>query len=226
MKKRIRIQGALIFLVIISLLLFSKFIIPDWQNEPFEEFFDILGILLVLFGFLLRILARGYKEEMSDAGHTLVDGGPYSLMRNPMYFGTLLIGTGVIAVLFRLWTLPLFLIIYIAIYIPQVNREEKILLSRFGDAYKSFCAVSPKYFPNIPRLLHFRKHASMLRWSWFKKESGPMIATITVIFLIETWQDMELFGFGVFLEEFFEFLLVLLTFFAVISILAHGKHDG
>lgn len=216
----------LIFLAVILLILLARFTIPNWKKEPLEEFFDILGIILLLCGFLLRIVARGYKEEMSQGGNKLVTDGPYYVMRNPMYFGTLIIGAGIISVLLKLWTFPVFLIIYLFIYIPQVNREEKILLTRFGEDYKSYCEVAPKYFPNIRRLLYFKTLISLLKLRWLKKELVPLIITVTVVFIIEIWQDVRLFGFREFFDEFLEFLLVILIFAVIISILSRHKHNN
>jgi protein-S-isoprenylcysteine O-methyltransferase Ste14 len=225
MKKRIRMQGMFIFFGVILLILLFRFTTPSWRIEPLEDFFDTLGILLVLCGFLLRIIARGYKEEMSQGGNKLVRDGPYYLVRNPRYFGTLMIGTGVISVLFELWTLPVFLIIYLSIYIPQVNREEKILLTRFGEDYKSYCESTPKYFINFYRLLKVNVYALLIKPSWIKKELSSMLATIIVIFIIEIWQDVRLFGIGEIYDEFLELSLDILIFLLIIAIFAYRKRD-
>ncbi|MDI6758843.1 MAG: methyltransferase, partial [Candidatus Omnitrophota bacterium] len=140
MKKRIRIQGMLIFLAVVLTISIPKFVFPYWKEEPLEEFLDVLGVGIVLFGFLFRIAARGYKEEKSFGGKNLVKDGPYYLMRNPMYFGTSLIGIGITIALFKLWIILLFLIICFLIYIPQVKKEED-LLSRV----KSFLSCKSKY---------------------------------------------------------------------------------
>jgi protein-S-isoprenylcysteine O-methyltransferase Ste14 len=225
MKKRIRIQGTLIFLAIILLILFARFIIPSWKKEPLEDFFDISGIILVLSGFLLRIIARGHKEEISQGGNKLVTDGPYCLIRNPMYFGTLLIGTGIISILLNFWALSVFLIIYLLIYVPQISREEKILLKRFGEDYEKYRNHTPKYFPSIIRLLNFRSYIPLLKFSWVKKEWPALTATVTAIFIIEIWQDVKLFGVEEFFDEFLEFFLIIIVFIAAIFILNHNKYD-
>lgn len=225
MKKRIRIQGLLIFLVIVLFVLFANFVIPQWQKEWEDELFDTFGVLFVLFGFLLRMVARGYKEEVSQGGRKLVMQGPYTLMRNPMYFGTLMIGTGIISTLFRFWTLPLFLVIYFSIYIPQVNREEKILSARFGKDYKSYCDAIPRYLPKIRRLSDFKALMSLPKLPWLKKESGPLTATILVIFIIEIWQDAKLFGFGEVSAELLELLFVILAFMLIVIVLSCREHS-
>lgn len=84
-------------------ILFSKFLFPHWKKEILDEFLDAIGISLVLFGFLFRIAARGYKADGSPEGKKLITNGLYGLMRNPMYVGTLLIGLGINLVLFEWW---------------------------------------------------------------------------------------------------------------------------
>lgn len=220
MKKRIKIQGGLVFLAVILFILFSRFIIPSWKKEAWDEFFDIAGIVLVLSGFLLRIIARGYKEEVSQGGDKLVTDGPYALIRNPMYLGTLLIGTGVISVLLKFWTLAIFLIVYLFIYVPQIKREERILLKRFGQDYEKYNRCVPKYFPGIGGLLNLKTQISLLNLQWIKKEISPLILTIIFIFIIEIWQDVALFGVREIISESVELLLVVLAFIVIVSILA------
>src|SRR3990167_1802669 len=116
MKPRIKIQGLSIFISIVITIFLHKMLFPRWEGRLWNELFNFLGILLVLFGFLFRVSARGHKEERSSQGRSLVNDGPYALVRNPMYFGTLLIGIGAIAILFQFWTIFLFLAVFLLIY--------------------------------------------------------------------------------------------------------------
>jgi len=221
MKKRIKIQGFLIFLAVITTILLSKFPFPYWKKEPLDEFLDAVGIVLVLFGFLFRIAARGYKEEESHSGQRLIKDGPYVLIRNPMYFGTFMIGMGIILVLFASWVVAIFLIIFFSIYIPQVKREEKELYKRFGEEYRNYCKITPKYFPNPRCLLNIRNCMS-LKFAWIKKELSSLITVITGILIIEIWEDIKLFGRKEFLGELLELILIIVSF-SIIVILVLGR---
>ncbi|MBI3991233.1 MAG: isoprenylcysteine carboxylmethyltransferase family protein, partial [Candidatus Omnitrophica bacterium] len=143
MKYRTQIQRILILLVLVSTLFFAKFLFPVWKEEPIDELFDAIGAVLVLFGFVIRISARGYKADKSNDGKSLVKEGIYCLMRNPMYFGTLLIGLGIIFALFQWWAFLLFLVVFLLIYIPQIMREEKELAKQFGEEYKEYSKKTP-----------------------------------------------------------------------------------
>jgi len=149
MKKRVRFQNFLIFLAMTASLLLSKFLFQNWKREALDEFFDALGVAILLFGFLFRISARGLKAGKSCNGKKLITDGLYSLTRNPMYFGTLLIGLGIVLVLFKWWVFLLFFSIFLLIYIPQINKEEKELSKYFGDEYRLYCEKVPRCFPNI-----------------------------------------------------------------------------
>ena len=218
MKKRIRIQGTIVFLAVILTLLLSKFSLPRWKQESLDELSDALGIVLVLFGFLFRIVARGYKEEGSCKGERLLKSGPYALLRNPMYFGTFLIGAGIILVIFALWAVVLFLVVFFMIYIPQIEREEKQLYKRFGEEYRNYCKITPKYFPNIRYLLNFRNYMP-LKFAWIKKEIVSLLAVMVVTLVIEAWEDVTLFGYKEFFKEPLELFLIIASFAIIVTLL-------
>lgn len=223
MKKRIRIQGIIIFIVVITSILFSKVLFTTWKEESLDEFTDAVGVGFVFFGFLFRISARGYKTTKSREGRSLVTDGSYGLTRNPMYFGTLLIGLGIILVLFQLWLSLLFCIIFLLIYIPQINREEERLNKQFGDEYKIYCKRTPKYFPKISSLfkLDLRDYLP-LKWPWIKKELVPLVLVIGSILALETWEDARMFGYEEYSKELLELGLVILFFIAIFR-LSHAK---
>lgn len=194
MKKRIRIQGTLTFLSIIATAFLSKYLFQDWKEKVFDEFWDVLGIVIILLGFLFRIVARGYKEENSSAGNRLIKDGPYALMRNPMYLGTLLIGLGITLVIFQWWVFLLFLTVFFLIYFPQVKSEENVLGERFGKEYKTYCKLTPRCMPNL--LLKIKKMHSCLRFklAWVKSELVSLTGIVGLVIFAEAWKEMKLFG--------------------------------
>lgn len=224
MKRRIRIQGFLIFLVVTISILLSKFLFPHWKKEALDEFLDAVGIGIVLFGLLFRIAARGYKAEISPDGKHLITDGLYALMRHPMYFGTLLIGLGIILVLFEWWAFPLFLIIFLLIYIPQIHREEDRLLRCFGEEYRAYCEKTPKYFPYFLGLFKVSlRDYLFFKWSWIKKELPSLIGVIGGIVTIEIWEDIKLFGYQEYTKELLELSLIVFSFIIIIILFYERK---
>ncbi|MDP2981636.1 MAG: isoprenylcysteine carboxylmethyltransferase family protein [Candidatus Omnitrophota bacterium] len=187
MKIRIKIQGGLMFLGLGAVILLSNFVFHHQRQPVLDGMLNALGMGLILFGFLFRISARGYKEENTSNGNALVKTGPYAVIRNPMYFGTFIIGTGVVVMLLELWFIFLFAAVFFMIYIPQMKKEERVLLERFGQEYKEYCKLTPKYFPRFDYLFRLNQYIS-LKPFWIKKEIIPMLTTIAVVILIEIWK--------------------------------------
>lgn len=209
MKKRIGIQGFLMFAALAATVLFSRFLLPDRQGEfLLDEILNAAGIALVTSGFLLRVAARGYKADLSASGASLITGGAYALMRNPMYLGTLLVGIGVGLSVF-LWWVPLaFCFIYLLIYMPQIRKEENALLGRFGQDYRRYCLATPRFFPDPLAL--FRKGARSLfffRWRWVKKELPSVIGVAALIVGARVLNNLRLSGRTEYKKEVLNFLL-------------------
>jgi len=212
----------LIAFAMITIVLLHRFLPPHWKKEGPDEFLDVLGIGIILAGFVFRISARGYKEEKSLSGKKLVTDGPYTLMRNPMYFGTLMIGIGFITVLVEWWALLVFLCVFFLIYIPQVKKEEAVLVERFGQDYKDYCKETPQYFPKIHYLLSLRKYLP-LKLSWLKKELSSLAAIITCLMVMEIWEDVTLFGSQELFREALELILTTAAFAFIIVLLFRTK---
>lgn len=103
-----------------------------------------LGLAIFLFGVMsrgitigLEYIVRGglYRQIYADK---LVTSGIYSICRNPMYFGNILIllGVGIFAnsALFVFLTIPIFMILYAAIILA----EQSFLENKFGEEYKLY----------------------------------------------------------------------------------------
>ena len=223
MKPRIKIQGLSIFISIVITFFLHKWLFPEWRGRLWNELFNFSGVVLVLFGFLFRVSARGHKEERSSQGRSLVNDGPYVLVRNPMYFGTLLIGIGAIAILFQFWTIFLFLAVFLLIYIPQVRKEEALLAAMFKEEYQEYSKAVPGYFPRIRSLLNLRKHLD-LKLSWVKKELSSFIFTLLIILVIEIWEDARLFGPAELIQKPLELVFVVL-FLAILWVLFREKNN-
>ena len=182
------------FLGLGVVILLSNFAFHHQRHPVLDGALNALGMGLVLFGFLFRISARGYKEENTLNGNALVKTGPYAIIRNPMYFGTFIIGAGVVVILLELWLFFLFASVFLMIYFPQMKKEEKVLLERFGQEYKEYCRSTPKYFPRLDYLIRLNKYVS-LKPFWIKKEIISLVTTVLVVIIIETWEYARLLWF-------------------------------
>lgn len=100
---------------------------------------------LVMLGVGIRTWARGHL----DRKNRLTQTGPYRLVRHPLYIGSFLIGFGVSAML-GTWVLPvLFTVTYLVMYLPKGIREDRYLLSRYGEEYREYAARVGAIFPRL-----------------------------------------------------------------------------
>ena len=136
------------------------------------------GIACVVLGIALRLWASGYlrKEE------TLIRWGPFAFLRNPLYAGTFLIGSGFALLTGRWESLPLLLAGMLAVYLPTARYEERILLARFGEAFRDYCRVVPPWFPRLTRPAAFPA-GEPFSWSllYFNGEHRHLILQLALL---------------------------------------------
>jgi len=217
MKKRLGINGVIIVLALALILIFPTLFFRSSNGIYYDEIAEIFGIAFILLGQLLRTSARGYKAEHSRQGESLIISGPYSLARNPMYLGILLIGLGIVLVLFQWWVAGVFLLIFILRYVLLIFKEEKKLLKIFPEEYTAYQLQVPRLWP-LPADLLERDIAQYLplRISWLKREIGTIIAVLLLTLLLESWEDIKSEGVKAYLKEGVGLLLVILFFICLV----------
>ena len=152
MKKRVKIDSAILsFIIIMTGFLFVfRDIYP--RNPFLDDALDFLGFIVLLTGIILRMSARGHKKAHSQKSEKLVTTGPYTLVRNPMYLGSFLMGAGFILMVWPWWSLPLFGVLFYARFIRQIVKEEAYLLKIGDDSYTRYCKRVPRIFPSARHL--------------------------------------------------------------------------
>ena len=63
MKRRIKINGFIIFIAVLLTAFFPAIFFRKANNDFFDEIMEILGIAFILLGQILRVSARGFKSE-------------------------------------------------------------------------------------------------------------------------------------------------------------------
>ena len=151
----------------------------------------ILGLALAAFGIFLRQWAAGHIKKMDEVAHL----GPYSLVRHPLYVGSLLGALGCLIAsaptrnslsyfiqsLF-IWFLFLLLVQYI--YLPKAKKEEEQLTQKFGEAYILYSKETPRFIPKkFGEILNFSK---TFQWElWVKnQEFMSIVGYLLILFLL------------------------------------------
>ena len=126
------------------------------------------------------------SRTRSYSNGELVKDGPFSLLRNPLYFGNLLLSLG-LSLMAGVWWLPvLVVVVFYAQYIPIVAWEEKKLLRIFGERYVSYQREVPnRWFPALSRLLAFDWTRSPVLWApaW-KSEKRTLTSVFAFTFVM------------------------------------------
>lgn len=213
MKRRLKINGIIIFLAMLLSALFPHIFFHRAKVAFWDEVMDMCGIAFILLGQIIRISSRGYKSEYSPDGHSLIQGGPYALVRNPMYLGILLIGLGVVLVLFNWWTISIFLCVFSLRYLLLILKEEKKLSTMFGRAYQDYRQRVPRFLPTLTAILQ-RDTAEYLplKLVWLKKEIGSIILVLLGALLLESWEDIVSEGINAYFREAMLLLSVIIVF--------------
>jgi protein-S-isoprenylcysteine O-methyltransferase Ste14 len=141
----------------------------------------VAGPFLVLAGEGLRWWAVGQIGVISRTRSTrlgpLITTGPFTLCRNPLYVGNLLIWAGFTVWSGLLWMLPITLGIFIVYYRSIIEWEEALLTERFGEAYTEYVSVTPRWWPRLDRLPAALSASAMYPWRQVAfSERGTLMA--------------------------------------------------
>lgn len=169
-----------LMLILVALCLFTR---SSWM-----ESYPLSAAALAVVGLLLTGMAAagrlwcslyiaGYKDRR------LVDLGPYSVCRHPLYFFSLLGAVGAAAAS-GTFSLPLLVgVVFMVAYQPVMNAEEVKLAALFGPDHGSYCLRVPRFMPRWDLIQHpltwtshpavFFKHASAV--IWFPAAAGLML---------------------------------------------------
>jgi protein-S-isoprenylcysteine O-methyltransferase Ste14 len=112
------------------------------------------GLALVLWGRLALGKLYFVSSMMGAqvfADHRLVTGGPYALVRHPIYLGVLFSGLGGI-LLYRTWTMIFVALTALGLAL-RARREEQVLAAEFGEEWQAYCRRVPAFLPRVSGLI-------------------------------------------------------------------------
>ena len=130
------------------------FIIAVIFADPRQDLM-IFGVILMVVGELLRFTAVSFVGVASRSPEIetkeLVSNGPYAYLRNPIYFGNLLLymGASILSGAFLPYLLYLTIIFFSAFYAINVRYEESFLADVFGTKYETYKNNVPGFFPRL-----------------------------------------------------------------------------
>lgn len=146
---------------VFPLMMLLLVVVPPARNTVFgidENLLDIIGIVTMILGEALRIgvvglkyIKRGGRDKKVYAAD-LVTEGFFSVCRNPLYVGNIMISVGALLMHAQPILMVAGILLTFFIYIAIVAAEENFLRSKFGSGYDAYCADVNRWLPNIARL--------------------------------------------------------------------------
>ena len=162
-----------------------------WRAQPRNILFLTAGFLVSIAGILLRQWAAGCLVKNDE----LVTRGPYAVVRNPLYLGSFLVGAGLVfastsfSPIFNLrfphldrslffWA-SLWIMID-SIYLPKIEKEERLLSEKFGQSFSDYSREVPRILPKRLKIKRFDFSTFDLKL-WKKNEEYWSIAVYLLI---------------------------------------------
>ena len=122
---------------------------------PYQRSFAVVGVVLFVFGLLLRwwaiiTLGRFFTVDVTiENDHKLVEHGPFRMVRHPSYTGVLLAFVGV-ALSLDNWAALLVILVPIgAAFIHRMNVEENALSGGLGSKYTDYMRRTKRLVPFV-----------------------------------------------------------------------------
>ena len=145
--------GQIILLVIFFIfLIFDLFVLKtsdSWQElVPWYLRIIVFIPLFIATGFFAQKAHKKVFQEKREEPK-VIDTGIFSIIRHPMYFGSILLYLCFVVLSLSIFGLIVFIVIVI-FYYYLCRYEEKLLIEKFGDKYI-------QYMKKVPMMIPFTK---------------------------------------------------------------------
>lgn len=147
----------------------------------------LTGAVLAVVGGVIRAWAAGTIRK----NKILTVSGPYAYTRNPLYFGSFLVGLGVVVGSGSIWLLLIFLVFFAVVYHRTMKAEERRLEELFGENFRRYAAAVPRF---LPRLWPYRcgeTSATRFRLQHYFGQREWELALGVLLAFMALWGKME-----------------------------------
>jgi protein-S-isoprenylcysteine O-methyltransferase Ste14 len=187
---KLRSQVPLALLPVVFLAVPQSAATEQWLGPRGSALAQWTAIGVGLVGLLMRCWVVGYAPDGTSARDTrgmraaqLNSTGVYSIVRHPLYLANGLLWLGAVLSA-RVWWSPVIAFLAYWIYIERVMLgEEEFLNQTFGDAFRSWAAVTPAIVPSLSRW----RPMTGARWQWkrMSSEHNALLALASSVLLFD-----------------------------------------
>lgn len=162
------------------------------EENIYHEWFELTGNALVGICVMGRVYATAFLGGFKN--DRLIRHGVYSVMRNPLYFFSLLGITGIALMSNHLVVIIGLPVFFLVLYTRLIAREEAFLVEKFGAEYDAYRREVPALWPKIsayqaPETVEMAPH--YLNKAFF--DAIWWLAALPIIEVIEYVQDLPFF---------------------------------
>jgi protein-S-isoprenylcysteine O-methyltransferase Ste14 len=164
--RRIRVPTGFLFVI-----LYFWLARPTWTSIE-------IGTAIAALGLTMRTLASGHVQK----NERLTMSGPYAYLRNPLYFGSIILAAGLAVAARNLWIALCLIVMFVAIYLPVIEAEEAFLRATFPE-FKEYSRHVPRF---LPRFSAFGNDKGAFSWHlyWKHREYNAVLGTAIIILVL------------------------------------------
>lgn len=158
----------------------------------------LAGLAVAFLGEGVRIASVGFARSGTSGRESFLKAdslnttGLYSLARNPLYWGNLLIFAGLLMAFANHWALALFIVFLFLQYHFIVLAEESYLQERHGRAYEEYSDRVRRW---LPRFSGWAPPAGSFAWKKVLfKENDSCFNLLLAALLIAAWKQRHFHG--------------------------------
>ncbi|MBU2292470.1 MAG: isoprenylcysteine carboxylmethyltransferase family protein [Alphaproteobacteria bacterium] len=141
------IRKGVLLIAILGVIAFAAVTRSIGGDTLLHEGLEAIGLALIAICIIGRAWCSLYIGGRKKA--EIVDRGPYSITRNPLYVFSFMGAFGMGGLTGSATIAMMFLLIAVAVFAATVRREEAWLSSTFGEVYAAYVARTPRFWPNL-----------------------------------------------------------------------------
>lgn len=117
------------------------------MKAPLPDIFKLTGCVLISLCAMGRLYTTvfigGHKND------SVIVAGPYSILRHPLYFFSILGMTGISFLTTNLLVILVFPTAFVLLYLALIQREEMFLSAKFGGKYTNYMHSTRRLIPRF-----------------------------------------------------------------------------